>query len=242
MTWTKPGLNGGPEITGYRLEYREPAENWIYTTTAPAGSDTWSIGGLTADTSYQARVQAENGETPSDWSEPSDAARTHPQGETLDSVDVTSTPLLMSSGALTPDTYGAGEEIRFTVTFSGAVDVTGNPIFQFYFSNNGGDLSEPPVDAPYESGSGSNSLVFTYTVVSTDRADDGLYLVGDTVIQRPVGPGEARWGRCDRGRRDRDPRQPHLCDRAVGRRRATRWTARGPGTGRPMRRRSPRWR
>ena len=138
VTWTKPGLNGGPEITGYRLAYRgKPTDGWIDVTTTGPGSDNWSIGGLTPDTSYQARVQAVNGETPSDWSEPSDAARTHPQGETLDSVDVTSTPRLMSSGALTPDTYGAGEAIRFTVTFSGAVDVTGDPIFQFYFSNNG---------------------------------------------------------------------------------------------------------
>ena len=93
----------------------------------------------------------------------------------------------MSSGALTPDTYGAGEAIRFTVTFSGAVDVTGDPIFQFYFSHNG-VLSEPPVDAPYESGSGSNSLVFTYTVMSTDRANDGLYLVGDKSFNDPSGP------------------------------------------------------
>ena len=27
-TWRKPGLNGGPDITGYKLEYREGSGNW----------------------------------------------------------------------------------------------------------------------------------------------------------------------------------------------------------------------
>ena len=76
-TWEAPGLNGGPAITGYKLEYRgAPAGTWMdfeHTGTAV----TTTITGLTADTSYQARVRAENGDTDSDWSDASDAVSTN---------------------------------------------------------------------------------------------------------------------------------------------------------------------
>ena len=77
-SWTKPDLNGGPEITGYALQYREGAtgswEDFGHT-----GDDvTATITGLTANTEYQARVRAENGEIDSDWSDPSDAVSTNP--------------------------------------------------------------------------------------------------------------------------------------------------------------------
>ena len=121
-------------------------------------------------------MRAVNRETPSDWSDPSDAVRTYAQGETITSVGVTSTPL----GS---DTYGAGEEILFTVTFSGAVDMTGNAVFWFWIESN-----VLPVEAEYESGSGSTSLVFTYTVLSTDEDDDGIYLGGSNDFDQPAGP------------------------------------------------------
>ena len=76
-TWTKPGLNGGPDITGYALQYKESTESswedFAHTGTAV----TTTITGLTADTSYQARVLAKNGETDSDWSDASDAVSTN---------------------------------------------------------------------------------------------------------------------------------------------------------------------
>ena len=46
---------------------------------------------------------------------------------TVSTVAVTSTPLLMASGSTSADTYGVGETIEFTVTFSAAVTVTGDP-------------------------------------------------------------------------------------------------------------------
>ena len=89
---------------------------------------------------------------------------------------VTSTPLLTSSGGSTPDTYGgAGETIRFTVTFNVAVDVTGDPVFTFELGNSG---AAREVDAAYESGSGTAALVFGYAVVSTDMDGNGISLVG----------------------------------------------------------------
>ena len=68
VSWTKPGLNGGPSISGYDLEYR------------PTGTNTWdsephtglgtmaTIDNLSSATEYRVRVRALNGETPSDWS------------------------------------------------------------------------------------------------------------------------------------------------------------------------------
>ena len=47
-------------------------DDWTHTDTAT----TTTITGLTADTEYQVQVRALNGETPSDWSDPSDAVRT----------------------------------------------------------------------------------------------------------------------------------------------------------------------
>ena len=82
VSWTEPGLNGGPEITGYQLQYQSRASatdawsgvaDWTHTGTATMTT----ITGLTADTEYQVRVQALNGERPSDWSDSSDAVRTN---------------------------------------------------------------------------------------------------------------------------------------------------------------------
>ena len=99
-SWTKPGLNGGPDITGYAVEYRQGTSgtwtNWMHTGTGTATT----ITGLTANTEYQVRVQALNGETPSDWSDPSDAATTVAAGPPatnaalLPPQDVNAEPLL----------------------------------------------------------------------------------------------------------------------------------------------------
>ena len=70
VDWDKPGLNGGPDITGYNVQYRVGMSgNWIVHSFSGTDTET-KITGLTASTEYQARVQAINGETDSDWSEP----------------------------------------------------------------------------------------------------------------------------------------------------------------------------
>ena len=81
---------------------------------------------------------------------------------TITGVAVTSTPLLET------DTYGAGEDIEFSVTFSEAVEVTGNP--QFGFSLAGARLAD------YDAGSGSSTLKFVYTVQPADRDADGIWV------------------------------------------------------------------
>ena len=82
-TWTKPGLNGGPDITGYDVQYRAGATGtWSSSTSYGATVTTATITGLTADTSYQVQVLAKNGETDSDWSDASDAVSTNAETAT----------------------------------------------------------------------------------------------------------------------------------------------------------------
>ena len=117
-------------------------------------------------------MKARNGETDSDWSEPSDLVKTN-AAPTIDDVDITSSPVLKT------DTYGAGEKIRLTVEFSEAVTVTGKPHIEFSLGNPGDTRR---VDALYESGSGTDSLVFAYTVVSSDEDNNGIFTHADALM------------------------------------------------------------
>ena len=276
-TWTKPGLNGGPDITGYGVRYKVSTES-SWTVFAHTGTAvTATITGLTADTSYQVQVLAKNGETDSDWSEASDAVSTNAaavlptlsignasatEGSTIvfpltlsaaasanvtvtctasfessdtavaadlssttgaatiqagattgscsirtaqdtideddetftvtlsgvssnaqlaadptakgtivdddtapevDDVEVTSTPVLET------DTYGAGERIEVSVTFSEAVNATSDT--DFVLSTGWGKQRMPLVD-----GSGTDTLVFGYTVAPGDEDDNGVFI------------------------------------------------------------------
>ena len=87
----------------------------------------------------------------------------------VSSVAVTSTPTAAS------DTYGVGETIRFTVTFDSPVRVTGAPHFEFALGPSGSAVDK---EAAYESGDGTNALVFAYTVLATDMDDNGIW-IGD---------------------------------------------------------------
>ena len=95
------------------------------------------------------------------------------------SVAVSSTPMLET------DTYGAGETIRFTVTFNVAVDVSGDPVLTFALGNQG---QVRDVDAAHEGGGGSTALVFAYTVVSTDEDNNGIFLRDEDDFNNPDGP------------------------------------------------------
>ena len=177
--WTRPGLNGGPAITGYDVQYREaPAGGWREWAHGDA-TVTTTITGLTAGRSYQARVRAKNGERDSEWSEASEAvvpsAAITP---TVAAVSVTSVP------ELERDTYGRGETIRFTVEFSEKVVVAGAPHFTFSLGNRG---AARRVDAPYESGSGTAALVFGYVVQEGDEDNNGIFLVDGDALGR-AGP------------------------------------------------------
>ena len=68
VSWAAPGLNGGPAITGYNLQYRQGTSGSFTNGPQNVSGTSAMITGLTAGTSYQVQVRALNGETPSDWS------------------------------------------------------------------------------------------------------------------------------------------------------------------------------
>ena len=84
-------------------------------------------------------------------------------------VAVTSTPTSLS------DTYGFGETIVITVTASEAVEVVGDPVFQFSLTNPGGAAYNP--QATYDrTRSSATTIVFTYTVQAGDRDTNGIWI------------------------------------------------------------------
>ena len=87
-------------------------------------------------------------------------------------VRVTSTP------QLTSDTYGTGETIEFTVTFSDAVNVEDAPAFRFSLGNAGQTQGVARVAAYDADRSTATKLVFTYEVQASDEDTDGIR-VGD---------------------------------------------------------------
>ena len=114
-SWTKPDLNGGPDIAGYDVEYKvSTASSWEGFAHSGTATTT-TITGLTASTSYQVQVRAENGETDSDWSEPSDAVSTN-----------AATPGTKPTLGIADAEGNEAAGVEFTVTLSAvaAADVT----------------------------------------------------------------------------------------------------------------------
>ena len=86
-------------------------------------------------------------------------------------VAVTSTPTSLA------DTYGFGETIVITVTVSEAVEVVGDPEFEFSLTDMGGSANDVP--ATYDrTRSSPTTIVFTYTVQAGDRDNNGIW-IGD---------------------------------------------------------------
>ena len=63
ISWTQPGLNGGPEITSYNVEYREGGSgSWTDINHTGITTDATITTGLEAGTLYRVRVRAKNAE------------------------------------------------------------------------------------------------------------------------------------------------------------------------------------
>lgn len=78
------------------------------------------------------------------------------------------TPESVAGVVVPPDgTYTAGQDLEFTVTFSGAVSVAGTPSLPI-------TIGATPRNATYVSGSGTGSLVFRYQVLAGDSDSDGI--------------------------------------------------------------------
>ena len=88
---------------------------------------------------------------------------------TVTDVAVTSTPTSLA------DTYGFGETIVITVTASEAVEVEGDPEFEFSM-NNPGESSNPKLATYDRTRSSATTMAFAYTVQAGDEDSDGIWI------------------------------------------------------------------
>ena len=103
-------------------------------------------------------------------------------------------------------TYKQGEKIEAAVTFSKPVTVTGMP--QLALSVGSADPQ-----ASYVRGTGTNRLVFEYTVQSGDTDGDGIAIAADSLTPLPTGADDRR---CQRRGCDSRPRRAGGADRPQG--------------------------
>ena len=141
----------------------------------------------------------------------------------IERIRVVSTPRLRWPGSREEDTYGEGENIRIGVRFDQPVHVEGEPTMALQVGDPCGSVCE----ARYESGSGTDTLVFAYLVLDVDLTANGI----------AIPPTRSRcWtatSATTRATRRTFPSGGRV------RRAATRWTARGR-RGRTCRWRMPR--
>ena len=91
---------------------------------------------------------------------------------------VVSRPIDFVSEPVSGDTYKQGETIEAAVTFSKPVTVTGTPTLALSVGTN-------TRQATYDRGTGTNQLVFEYTVEATDADSDGI-AVGANSLALPT--------------------------------------------------------
>lgn len=97
------------------------------------------------------------------------------------------------------DTYRVGETIEFTVDFSVPVDVPADRYLSFRLGQDPASPTASPKDssrrrqAAYQSGSGTRTVTFAYTVGAADLDADGVDMLGATTASgdRVQGPGGA---------------------------------------------------
>ena len=89
----------------------------------------------------------------------------------------TVTEVAISSDADSDGSYAKGEVIRVTLRLSEAVNVTGTPRLKLDFRAGDGDERW----ASFESGSGTSTLVFAYTVAQGDDSDDGVAVLSNSL-------------------------------------------------------------
>ena len=92
-------------------------------------------------------------------------------------IEVVSTPRLSSKGTTNRDTYGEGENILIEVRFDQPVVVDGEPTFALEVGNPCLAVCE----ARYESGSGTDTLVFAYLVLEVDIDRNGIAIRGNPI-------------------------------------------------------------
>ena len=211
-SWSKPDLNGGPDITGYDVQYRQTGGSW--TNFPHTGTTlTATVTGLTANTEYRVRVQAKNGEGNSDWSDPSDAARTNavdipiPPGleVTLHLSDEDGSVLENHGWVTVTATASPASPVPFTVTISAApvapateddFTLSTNRVLSFAANETGstgtvrvapiGDDDPEPPDVVTVSGAVSNPAIRDPDDVTLTIINDDADLPQDVAVDAPA--------------------------------------------------------
>ena len=91
--------------------------------------------------------------------------------------DPTITEVRITSDAGSDRSYAKGEVIRVTLRLSEAVNVTGTPRLKLDFRAGDGDEQW----AGFESGSGTTTLVFAYTLAAGDDSQDGVAVAANSL-------------------------------------------------------------
>jgi hypothetical protein len=156
-------LTSGTVAAGYRSGSGTKTLQFAYLL-QPADSD---IDGFTSGTVLS--LNSLTGKTITDEAGNSVSAATYATNSTNILINVTQ-PIITLVTPPAATTYTVGQQLDFVVTFSQAVNVTGNPALPI-------NLNTGTVLASYLSGSGTTSLTFRYTVLTNHVDNDGISLV-----------------------------------------------------------------
>ena len=181
VSWTKPDLAGGPEITGYNLHYRVMGQNtWIDETHSGTGTMA-TITGLNPGTEYEVEVQAKNGETPSAWSRTGNGSTG--TTTTIDpGITVSPTTLTVTEEGTTGETYTVvldsqpTASVEITVAGHAGTDVTPSPD-SLTFTTSDWDTSQTvTVTAGDDADTTTDTVTLTHSAASTDSDYQGIMI------------------------------------------------------------------
>ncbi len=164
VSWTRPDDTGIPFNFSYDLQYRKGTIGDFTDGPQNVIGLTATIHGLDADSAYQVRVRATNDEGDSGWSS-AGSGTTYAQTPPPDAYFLTGPAL---------GTYAIDGTLSFTVDFSAAVTVSGTPQLAL-------DIGGETRQADYASGSGTESLLFSYTVAEDDEDTEGIGVPADSL-------------------------------------------------------------
>ena len=170
-SWQAPSSNGGSDVTGYKVQWKEAADSWdteADVSQATVTGTTHTIPELTGGVEYAVRVIASNtaGDGPASDEVAGTPAGGTSQQQTGDSTSPTVSSIAITSDPGSDEVYAIGDAVQITVTFSADVTVTGKPQLEL-------DIGGNAKPAEYQS-TNASSTVFSYTVAEGDSDTDGI--------------------------------------------------------------------